>query len=112
MKTKFYSFLSAESNIELLNFQRQLLNTATDVRKITTADTLEDISLLPIRDANEWLTNLPDILAYQIATNKLLNRQVYGIERTHFEEKLNLSRYIKKYLSRFNDADLSADNFL
>lgn len=95
MKTDTYSFLGDLTNSELINFRRQLSRTAKEIEECFTADASESDLLISSQDAEEWLNNLPLLLMHQITATKLSSRQVYGLERTHFEEKLGICKYIE-----------------
>lgn len=110
MKTEIHSFLGDQTNSELINFRQQLSRTAKEVEEYFTAASESNL-LISSQDADEWMTNLPLILNHQITTIKLSSRQVYGLERTHFEEKLEISEHVQKYVNRFGNIDITANDY-
>lgn len=111
MYTDIYSFLSDQTNSQLINFRQRLSRTAKEIEEYFTAGAPETNFLIASKDAEEWLTNLAPVLMHQIVTNKLSSRQVYGLERAHFEEKRPISKHIEKYVNRFSNADITANDY-
>lgn len=111
MNTHIYSFLGEETNSDLLDIRHRLSETSKEIKDYLNAGASEGGLLVASPDADEWLTNLPHIIGHQIITTKLSSRNVYGLERAYFEEKLGISKHIRKYVSRFSDVDISSNDY-
>jgi hypothetical protein len=110
MKTKRYSFLRKSTKLLLRNLRKQMLSTASEAPSLFFKRLQENTLVIPTKQAEEWIDNLPEMLGYQTAVNKLSRCQVYALERRHFESKFRMVKNIEKYVSKFTN-DTLADDF-